>query len=1155
MTSQVQLIRDSLANLIVSFDSNEPVFHLSGIPSSNENTTTTTTTTTTSSTSSSISNDTSLTYQIPAHISTKTVEWYDSSIASIETFSDSRKNYILELATKNLIYHYATTEQEQAQLSLCACLLDIMFVLRNNSRVEPTLPHLLLEELLDIQTIAWCQTFWPYLVSRNHFIAHNLTGTRAPGTTLIRLGNSLLRRLSKTQHAQFSGEILMYLARAFPLTEKSGLNIRGAFNIDNITFYKGDGRQNNIDNDTSDENLHKEQEEKDQDVEMKDVQPESATSNQTATEASTATTTTNNNNNASNIPIAGQTPATPATPASPANVTSDANPANDEAKLQKDAMYRKFWSLQDAFRDPTTLFNSETMVHFKTTISSVLSELKKWESQYSTRRDRENEIRRQEMDLSDDDDDDEEEDNEDNENNNNEDDDTNDNNDNINNDTNSNGKQSHNKQNHKISSGAGDTLTNAILFVPKWLTRRDLFELQLKDVSFRRSVLTQMSILIDFLLSLDNSPDEPPKKGASATAVELAGSEATNKSVMYQYTLDSADHSFFIDLRRQIRRNAFVALDFQPPYLRTIDAVLSRDRFWQAWKLRSCPSFGLKPINAESKVIEDGSASTQNSNNDNNGKLALEEATEKLQLLRRPRPKYVHKMGTMQLSQIWKIPIGTEMLKEPRNFEIKRAEEYYKSVKETEEEFKNNYEVELEVTDDEQEEEDKGKETKPNDKDGTVGEKKPETEKNEDDVGNNTNPINDDEKKKTKKTKLIKKMLASNEERREFNETIGSKTWRGLRAARAQGMWIQFGKITRTKGLGALFDNEEEGGGEEEERNHSNEIENKEEEEEDVNEDGDDNTKGEEEEAERDEHVNQGEREDDENQEHGNEKENNEDEQIGNGNASAQVSEHDGSTVNSLPLPPPSPSSEHPSIVVSEENNYPGDPPNSSLNEEENERGNNNHNQKLTETDTEKNDVNDDGIVGNGDDPKADSKGSSSTQGEEDDHNNTVGSGTNTSSLSSSSGSSKKRTREEFEEPNNTNEEDIEHGNGSSSPLSSLSSSSPSSPPQQSENVTNAHVDTYMKNEETTSYHDQDQDQENNNINNNSEGDSLIEEVIPSSSSSSSKPKQISTEDEDIEEIGSGPHKRARLSSSNSSNEKTLSEEEDEEEDDVILVQ
>lgn len=48
--------------------------------------------------------------------------------------------------------------------------------------------------------------------------------------------NDLLKRLSKSQNTVFSGRIHLFLAKLFPLNEKSGLNLMSQFS-DNFTRY------------------------------------------------------------------------------------------------------------------------------------------------------------------------------------------------------------------------------------------------------------------------------------------------------------------------------------------------------------------------------------------------------------------------------------------------------------------------------------------------------------------------------------------------------------------------------------------------------------------------------------------------------------------------------------------------------------------------------------------------------------------------------------------------------------------------------------------------------------------------------------------------------------------------------------------------------
>lgn len=63
---------------------------------------------------------------------------------------------------------------------------------------------------------------------------------RGKGLSLLRLLNDLLRRLpkSRTEHVIFCGRILLFLSSVFPLGEKSGVNLRGNFNLGKVTSFE-----------------------------------------------------------------------------------------------------------------------------------------------------------------------------------------------------------------------------------------------------------------------------------------------------------------------------------------------------------------------------------------------------------------------------------------------------------------------------------------------------------------------------------------------------------------------------------------------------------------------------------------------------------------------------------------------------------------------------------------------------------------------------------------------------------------------------------------------------------------------------------------------------------------------------------------------------
>ena len=47
----------------------------------------------------------------------------------------------------------------------------------------------------------------------------------------------VLRRLSRSQNTVFCGRILLFLAKFFPVSERSGLNVVSEFNLENTTVF------------------------------------------------------------------------------------------------------------------------------------------------------------------------------------------------------------------------------------------------------------------------------------------------------------------------------------------------------------------------------------------------------------------------------------------------------------------------------------------------------------------------------------------------------------------------------------------------------------------------------------------------------------------------------------------------------------------------------------------------------------------------------------------------------------------------------------------------------------------------------------------------------------------------------------------------------
>ena len=128
---------------------------------------------------------------------------------------------------------------------------------------------------------------------------------------LLRMCNEVLRRLSKASNTEFCGRVLVFLARAFPLSERSAVNVKSLYNTGNST-------------------------------EFEELEAEDGAESKTAAEAG------------GDLKL---------------NVdTSSDSPVDSN-------FYNTFWSLQKHFADPTTLYQTEAWDEFITASNTVVASL------------------------------------------------------------------------------------------------------------------------------------------------------------------------------------------------------------------------------------------------------------------------------------------------------------------------------------------------------------------------------------------------------------------------------------------------------------------------------------------------------------------------------------------------------------------------------------------------------------------------------------------------------------------------------------------------------------------------------------------------------------------------------------------------------------
>lgn len=322
----------------------------------------------------------------------------------------------------------------------------------------------LVEELLESQTIAGCRKIFDYLESRRErIIAKNFA---SKNLVILRSCNELLKRLSRAEDTAFCGRVFIFMFQSFPLGDKSSVNLRGEFHVENVT--------------TFDAIPPKEADPEQMDIDTK--------SDSTSKELDSGV----------KKPIEDSV-----------NLAKGVTFSKTEKSMSADELYPIFWALQQSFSQPKKLFDAAHFSGFKSGLEATLNMFKSVESTGRPAKVVED-----------------------------------------------------GKRGTKRKRGQGDDdLANA--FNPKYLTSRDLFELevwdndhveisrynlltsyQISDLSFRRHILVQVLIVMDFLLSLSAKAKERLSKSTLP--------ENPNRSVMYaDQLLNEEDVSCHPFSRRQ----------------------------------------------------------------------------------------------------------------------------------------------------------------------------------------------------------------------------------------------------------------------------------------------------------------------------------------------------------------------------------------------------------------------------------------------------------------------------------------------------------------------------------------------------------------------------------------------------------------------------
>jgi THO complex subunit 1 len=164
------------------------------------------------------------------------------------------------------------------------------------------------------------------------------------GLVLLRICNELSRRAPKSTHSVLRGRISIFLTLVFPLTDRSGVNLRGDYNRENVTYFESSDAEEEDSAGAATVEKEKKKEEEGEDSKME--VDETLESKPAAEEPSKASQEVGDKMDVDS----GKQPAEPEPSKPPKEPPAPKEP-------REPSFYTIFWTLQHLFSNPPLLFD------------------------------------------------------------------------------------------------------------------------------------------------------------------------------------------------------------------------------------------------------------------------------------------------------------------------------------------------------------------------------------------------------------------------------------------------------------------------------------------------------------------------------------------------------------------------------------------------------------------------------------------------------------------------------------------------------------------------------------------------------------------------------------------------------------------------------
>ncbi|XP_059477913.1 THO complex subunit 1 [Neocloeon triangulifer] len=169
--------------------------------------------------------------------------------AAYSTSSDGEKRHALDHAFREKLSSILSNPNN-SNISIFENLVRLSIMTSKKDMCNATLPVVLLSDTFESLTLDNCDKLFNFVEESVSIWKEDFFFSSGKNH-ILRMCNDLLRRLSRSQNTVFCGRILLFLAKFFPFSERSGLNIVSEFNLENVTEYNAKSEDDSIKMETS----------------------------------------------------------------------------------------------------------------------------------------------------------------------------------------------------------------------------------------------------------------------------------------------------------------------------------------------------------------------------------------------------------------------------------------------------------------------------------------------------------------------------------------------------------------------------------------------------------------------------------------------------------------------------------------------------------------------------------------------------------------------------------------------------------------------------------------------------------------------------------------------------------------------------------------